>query len=75
MGRVPVRVAGFAVVVMVVVAALVARVWCGVHVGDHQLGAVLGGLAIVRPTGAVLGPGSLVELFPSLAVVPVEAAA
>lgn len=74
MGRVPVGVAGLAVVVVVVVAALVAR-RRGVHVGHHQLGAVLGRLAVVRAAVRVLGAGRLVQLLPRLPVVAVEAAA
>lgn len=72
---VPVGVARLAVVVVVVVAALVAR--RGVHVGHHELGAVLGRLPVERRGAArrVLGAGRLVQLLPRLPVVAVEAAA
>lgn len=70
--RLPFRVPLFAVVMVVVVAALVTRVRRGVDVGDDELGAVLGRLAVVP--AAVLAAGCLVQLLPRLPVVAVQAA-
>lgn len=56
---VPVGVAGLAMVMVVMVAALVARVVRRVYVRHHQLGAVLGRLALMAAV-RVLGPGRLV---------------
>lgn len=72
--RLPVRVPLVAVVVVMMMAAFVARVRRGVHVGHDQLRAVLGRFPVVPPV-AVLGASGLVKLLPRLPVVAVQSAA